>query len=110
VQLSASVAVGGIFGTLASGEWMLKDAPLHFAASGAIYTAGYVGARQFLRPLPAGLAAGAFTLGLGALKEWRDSRQPRNRWDWQDVKWNCVGVATSALVTAGIDALMHRNR
>lgn len=87
---------------------MTLDAQLHFVASGGIYGLGYIGARQVMKPVPAALTSGTFTLGLGLLKEWRDSRQPRNYWDWQDVKWNVIGVLTSAAITAGVEALRAR--
>jgi uncharacterized protein YfiM (DUF2279 family) len=106
VQVASSFTLGSMAYTLAAPtKW--TDAHLHFMASGAIYAGSYVGARQLMPPLPAGLAAGAFTLGLGALKEWRDSRQAGNRWDWKDIRSNVIGVVTSAAITAGVDALMH---
>ena len=104
----AAIGLAGM-GAVMVGD-RLTEPQLHAGASGAIYALGYVGARQVMRPLPAALTAGVFTLGVGACKEWHDSRQADNFWSWDDMKWNCVGVASSAVLTAGIDWLMSRRR
>lgn len=35
---------------------------------------------------------------IGVCKEWDDSREPGNRWDWHDIRDNEIGIAAGIVV------------
>jgi len=35
---------------------------------------------------------------IGVCKEWDDSREPGNRWDWHDIRDNEIGVAVGTAI------------
>lgn len=35
---------------------------------------------------------------IGCVKEWDDSREPGNRWDWHDIRDNEIGVSVGVAV------------
>lgn len=40
----------------------------------------------------------SFALGLGIGKEYGDSLNPSNRWDWSDIKADILGIITGLII------------
>ena len=76
------------------------DKALHFTAGYVISDTIFALQRYNNALLPFLVPAAA-----GAGKELYDSRQPGNRWDWNDMKWNVIGVASSAAISLGCEWL-----
>jgi len=97
--------------TLLLCSWLTVDAPLHAGASAGIYGTAYGAARAMhCDPLKAALLAGGGTLAVGVAKETRDALMPGNYWSWSGLAANCVGIASGAALTAGIEWTVKRWR
>ena len=43
---------------------------------------------------------------MGFVKEWDDSREPGNRWDWGDIRDNEIGVSVGVAVGSAVGSVI----
>ena len=79
----------------ANDSWAGKDKAEHFAASAVLAAAGTAYANNQGRNEAQSRSFGLlFSVGLGAGKEFYDSREAGSGWSWKDFSWDIAGAAT----------------
>lgn len=95
--LAASVA-----GVAVAAADVQRDKRQHFFVSAALGAAGVVAARRHgAQDCEAARIGIAFTVAIGAGKEWYDLRIKRTHWDWGDLLWDVAGAAVGSLAASG---------
>ncbi|MFI8416709.1 YfiM family lipoprotein [Serratia sp. NPDC078593] len=79
----------------ANDSWTGKDKAQHFAASAVLAAAGSAyGDHQNWSEAHSRSFGLMFSIGLGAAKEFYDSRPGGSGWSWKDFVWDVAGAAT----------------
>lgn len=80
---------------VANDSWTGKDKAQHFFASAALAVAGTAyGEHQNWSDAKSRNFGLLFSIGIGAGKEWYDSRQAGTGWSWKDFTWDIAGAIT----------------
>lgn len=79
-----------------------KDDLAHMSGMMAIHSTTYIASNVLVNGWGKEWIPFVVGNGVGLAKEYSDSKQPYNRWDWKDIAYNNLGMALSFFLIKGL--------